>query len=138
MSKTFLLEIVTPQAVLLSEEVEEVICPGTDGEFGVLPNHSKLLTSLNPGVIIYKKDGAKTVIAGGGGFAEVGPKKTTLLVDSGVLATEIDLDKATKDAEVASKVLAGLTLEDSEYLNAYAANKTAAVIKQAAEINASK
>lgn len=135
MANTFLLEIVTPQRVLLSEEVNEAICPGTDGEFGVLPNHSYLLTSLNPGVIIYKQDGKKTVIAGGGGFAEVGPEKTTLLVESGVLASEINLDDAKKEAEDASKTLEGLTLEDPEYLNAYAANKTAEVSLRAAELN---
>lgn len=134
MAKTFLLEIVTPQRVLLSEEVTEVICPGTDGEFGVLPNHSYLLTSLNPGVIIYKKDGEKTVVAGGGGFAEVGPEKTTLLVDNGVFASELDLDETKKALEEANEALGGLTLQDPEYLNAYAAQKTAEVKLRATEI----
>jgi len=138
MSKTFLLEIVTPERVLISEEVEEVICPGTDGEFGVLPDHSYLMTSLSPGVIIYKKDGEKTIVASGGGFAEVGPNKTTLLVDRGVFATEINLEDAKTRVSESAKAMEGKTMEDEGYLKAFSDNTTAKVDVKAAEMEAAK
>lgn len=82
MANTFLLEIVTPTKLFLSEQVEMLTAPGGEGEFGVLAGHAPFLTTLKPGELTYKigKDSHRITI--GTGYAEVTQGKATILTET--------------------------------------------------------
>lgn len=82
MANTFLLEIVTPYSLFLSEEVEEMTAPGSEGEFGVLAGHTQFLTSLKEGKLTYRKGKDKHHLSIGPGYAEVGLTKVTILAET--------------------------------------------------------
>lgn len=115
MADTFTLEIVTPSGILVSEETTEVTAPSTEGEFGVLPNHTDYITALKPGLVSYKKDDKDCVVVVGGGYAEVSQEKTNILVDYAELATEIDKNLASEELKVAEAALAETKEDDSHY-----------------------
>lgn len=106
MSKTLLLEIVTPDRKVLSEPVDYVGAPGVVGEFGVLPNHIPFLSALGIGNLYYKVGGKSHYVFVAGGFAEVGADKVTVLADVAEKATEIDAERAQKAKERAEVRLA--------------------------------
>ena len=91
---TIHLEIVTAERQVYSEDVDIVIAPGIDGELGILPRHSPLLTVLKPGEIRVRKSGEESSIAVSGGFLEVLGNKVTILADTAEYAEEIDLERA--------------------------------------------
>ena len=76
------LRVYTPEQELLDEAVDEVIAPGVFGEIGVLPDHAALVTTLEPGVLAYRRDATLTRLTIGGGFAEVRDNVVTVLADS--------------------------------------------------------
>ena len=119
MADTFTLEIATPAEIIVSDEVETVTAPGTEGEFGVLREHTEFLTALRIGEVSYKKDDKTVFMAVGPGYAEVGPEKTTILVDSVVMATDIDLAAVTAEVAEAEKVMTGLTEDDETHASAF-------------------
>lgn len=82
MANTFLLEIVTPTKLVLSEQVDLVTAPGSEGEFGVLPGHAPFLTTLKPGELTYKIGNNTTRLTIGIGYAEVGAEKVTILTET--------------------------------------------------------
>lgn len=106
MSKTLLLEIVTPDRKVLSEPVDYVGAPGVVGEFGVLPSHIPFLSALGIGNLYYKVGGKHHYVFVSGGFAEVGPEKVTILAEIAERATEIDAERARKAKERAEARLA--------------------------------
>jgi len=118
MADIFLLEIVTPYRLLLSEEVEEMTAVGGEGEFGVLPGHATLMTTLKPGSLSYRQKGKSSHIAVSNGFAEVGPEKVTILVADADRAEEIDLEQARRDLTDAEKRLADMKDADEQYHDA--------------------
>ena len=73
------LQIVTPDRLIVREQVDEVQIPGVEGYFGVLPGHTPLLAALGEGTLWYRKGQEKTYVTLGGGFAEVLPDRVTLL-----------------------------------------------------------
>ena len=87
-------EIVTAERVVFSEDVNSVLAPGTEGELGILPNHSPLLTTLKPGELRVEKDGNQTYLAVSGGFMEVLGNKVTVLADTAERLDEIDSERA--------------------------------------------
>jgi len=94
-------ELVSPERLLLSEPVEMVVVPGTEGDFGVLPGHAPMISTLRPGVIsIYQGGTARTRIFVAGGFAEVTPERCTVLAESAVPLDEID--RAEVEGQIAS------------------------------------
>jgi F-type H+-transporting ATPase subunit epsilon len=109
------LEIITPEQVLVKEEVDMVEATGVTGEFGVLPGHTEFLTILEIGEIRYMKDGKTTSLATGGGFGEIVNDKVTFLVDSGELAENIDLARAQVAFEEAEEILKTMTIDTAEY-----------------------
>ena len=115
MAENFLLEIVSPVRKLLSKEVEEVVAPGFVGEFGVLAWHTHLITLLKAGVVTYKKGAEAGHIVIGKGYAEVGHKRTTILVDTAELPSDIDLDEAKDTLSKTEEALKKLTAYDAEY-----------------------
>ena len=82
MANTFLLEIVTPTQLVLSEQVDEVTAPGSEGDLGVLTGHAPLLTILKPGKLTYKIGKDTTHITIGAGYAEVGPDRVIILAET--------------------------------------------------------
>ena len=113
---SFRLRIVTPERLLLDEEVEEVIAPGAAGEFGVLPDHITFLTALAPGRLIYRTGGQRHVIAIFGGYAEVVDNVMTVLADGAELAGKIDLEIARRAQQEAEGALATLDVAAPEYV----------------------
>lgn len=82
MAETFLLEVVTPQSVVVSSDVEEMSAQGAYGEFGVLPGHTFYFTLITPGELSYRVKGATHTLVTGEGFAEITHDRVTVLVDS--------------------------------------------------------
>ncbi|WP_316975676.1 ATP synthase F1 subunit epsilon [Shumkonia mesophila] len=84
-------ELVTPERVLAAEEADLVVVPGGDGNFGVLPGHAPLLSTLRPGVVdIYQGDKITSRIFVAGGFAEVAEDRFTVLADEAQAVEDID------------------------------------------------
>ena len=84
MADTLKLEIVTPEAVIYSEDVDMVTLPGSEGEAGVYPNHVPLMTKVQAGELIAKKDGAEEILAIGEGFAEITGDHVAILTDNAI------------------------------------------------------
>ena len=91
MAETTEFELVTPERLLLSERVEMVVVPGSEGLFGVLPRHAPFLSTLKPGVLeVYEGGKVKERIFVAGGFAEVTPERLTVLAEEAVSVADID------------------------------------------------
>jgi F-type H+-transporting ATPase subunit epsilon len=88
------LEIVTPDRLLVREDVDEVEIPGSDGYFGVLPGHTPLLASLSVGELWYRQGQEKTYLSIALGFAEVLPDRVTILAQLAEKPEEIDVARA--------------------------------------------
>jgi F-type H+-transporting ATPase subunit epsilon len=127
MASTIRLELVTPERLLLSEEVDEVVLPGYEGEFGVLPGHTQFLAILNIGVMSYRKGSETRKIALGGGFAEVGPERVVVMAETAEHAGEIDVVRARRARDRAEASLKELSLDDESYAKAHAALQRAVV-----------
>lgn len=101
-----LLEIVAPsRQVVRSERVDEVIAPGSEGEFGVLPGHMPFLTTLKVGMLSYREGTEWHRLAVEWGYAEVGPDRVTILAEGADRASEIDLAEARQAKERAEQSL---------------------------------
>lgn len=100
------LNIVTPARPLIDAEVDQVVAPGSEGEFGVLPGHSALLVSLAPGVVRWTEAGRARRVAIGGGFAEVTQERVTVLAPVAELPEQIDADEAERRRTAAGEALA--------------------------------
>jgi F-type H+-transporting ATPase subunit epsilon len=110
-----LLEIVTPDKLLLSKEVDEVICPGTEGEFGVLPGHCQFLSTLHVGELKYRIGDVTSYMTIMWGFVDVTPKRVTVLAEVAEHAEDIDVERAkAKVVEAEAKVAAGGSREEIE------------------------
>ena len=109
------LEIITPEKVLVKEEVDMVEGSGALGEFGILPGHTQFLTILEIGEVRYTKGGITTSLATSGGFGEVDNDRVTFLLDAGELAEDIDLARAQVAMEEAQERLKELTMDNAEY-----------------------
>lgn len=107
---TLRLEIVTPEAKTYSEDVDGVTIPGIDGEYGILPLHIPLITALKPGPLKVQKGGQETLVATGGGFAEVMPDRVSVLTDMAVRGADVDESAAQAAIDRAKAALADKTL----------------------------
>ena len=103
MPDAFKFELVSPERLLVSGEVEQVLVPGSEGDMTVLAHHAPLLTTLRPGLLdIGMPGGERQRYFIRGGFAEVGPKGLTVLAETAIDLRELDasqLAQAVKDAE---------------------------------------
>jgi len=110
--KQLLLEVVTPDRLVLSTEAEVVVLPGVEGQFGVLPGHIPFLSALEIGEMYYKAGGKTEYLAVSGGFAEVTGEKVTIVAESAEVGREIDVERAKRALERAEKrIAAGKTAE---------------------------
>ena len=97
MADTLKLELVSPERLLLSEQVEMVLVPGAEGVFGVLPLHAPTLSTLRPGFVdVYQGNAVKERFFVTGGFAEVTPTSCTVLVDEAIPQARITPAFATE------------------------------------------
>jgi F-type H+-transporting ATPase subunit epsilon len=99
------LQIVTPERMLVHEQVDEVEIPGVEGYFGVLPGHTPLLAALAVGELWYRKGQEKTYLSIMYGFAEVLPDRVTILAQLAERAEEIDVERAEAARRRASERL---------------------------------
>jgi F-type H+-transporting ATPase subunit epsilon len=88
------LEIVTPYGLILSEDVDEVSCTGSEGDFGVLPGHVPFFTTLKAGMLAYKKGNTTKYVFVNWGYAEVGSERIMILADSAEKSEDIDMERA--------------------------------------------
>ncbi|MGQ9646132.1 MAG: F0F1 ATP synthase subunit epsilon [Thermodesulfobacteriota bacterium] len=91
---TFKLEIVTAERLIYSDEVSAVIAWGVEGQLGILPHHAPLMTMLQPGDLLIRKDKEEEYLVISGGFLEVRPDKVIILADACERADEIDIARA--------------------------------------------
>ena len=107
MAEKLILEVVTPQKAIVSEEAQIVVAPGSEGEFGALKGHTTFLTSLKVGTLRYKDaTGKERYLFINGGFAEVLPDKVTVLAESAERRKDIDLSRAEQAKKRAEQRLA--------------------------------
>lgn len=128
MAETFQFEIVTPARSIFAEQVELVIIPGAGGNFGVLPGHAPLLSTIQPGVIEIREKSLGIVdqYFVDGGFAEVTPERTTVLAEEAIRVADISRDDAearlrrAHDALMAAKSLGLRSLAEHDVKTAEA------------------
>jgi F-type H+-transporting ATPase subunit epsilon len=108
------LELVTPSRLVLSVEADMVVVPGGDGDFGVLPGHAPLLSTVRPGVLdVYRDDAIESRIFVAGGFAEVVGSRMTVLAEEAVPLGDIDATGAAARLERAREA-ADSAADDAE------------------------
>jgi F-type H+-transporting ATPase subunit epsilon len=91
---TMHLEIITAERQVYSDDVELVLAPGIEGELGILPHHAPLMTALQPGEIMVRKDGEESYLAVSGGFLEVMGNRVMVLADACEHSEEIEEERA--------------------------------------------
>jgi F-type H+-transporting ATPase subunit epsilon len=120
------LEVVTPARVVLEKDVDSVVAPGSEGEFGVLPNHVSFLSGIAPGELRYTAGSEKEALSVTAGFAEVFRNKVSILVDAAERAPEIDVERAKKAMERAKERLSrDRSDKEIDYVRAEAALRRA-------------
>jgi F-type H+-transporting ATPase subunit epsilon len=112
------LEIATPTRLAVAETVDEVVAPGIEGYFGVLPGHAPFLTTLGIGVLTYRQGREERHLAVSGGFAEVRNDKVIVLADTAEMPEEIDRGRAERARERAERRLAGRGQDEIDYVRA--------------------
>jgi F-type H+-transporting ATPase subunit epsilon len=102
-----LFELATPTRMLVSVDVDEVVAPGVEGYFGVLPGHAAFLTNLAPGDVMYRSGQSEHHLAVLGGFAEVTAERVMILAENAELPEEIDRERAERARQRAEMRLQG-------------------------------
>lgn len=114
-------EIITPERVVLKDEVDQITIPTAEGEITVLPNHIPLIAVLHPGEIVAKKDKEEIAMSCSGGFIEVTPDKVLILADTAEKAEELIEVEIEKARERAQKILEEKHIDAEKYADAAAA-----------------
>ena len=133
MADRLTLELATPTRLVLSAEVDEVVIPGSQGYFGVLPGHAPLLATLGIGELTYRVGRDEYHVAVSRGFAEVLNDKVIILADAAETPADIDRARAERARERAEARLSGrATQEEIDYTRAAAALARATIRLQVA------
>jgi len=119
------LEVATPTRLVVSGEADEVVVPGSEGSFGVLPGHAPLLSLVGTGEMMYRTGREEHHLAVSGGFAEVGPDHVTILAESVERPGEIDVARARAAMERAEQRLRSQAGEEVDVTRALAARARA-------------
>jgi F-type H+-transporting ATPase subunit epsilon len=126
-----LLDIVTPEKKVFSDQVDNVYLPGADGELGVLPQHAGLVTSLQPGELRYLHNGKVETMAIGSGFAEITQTHVVVLTDMALGEGDIDIDQMEAAIQRAKEELHSdehsMDVEEIAFLQATISKSTAAI-----------
>ena len=120
MAQTLRLEIVTPEAVTYSEDVEMVTLPAIQGEMGIYPMHVPLMTQVTSGEVTVRKNGQDYFLAVGEGFVEITGNRVAILTDMAIKADDIDEAKA-EEAKKRAEARLQEKLTDEEVANVNAA-----------------
>ena len=118
---TLHLEIVTPERLAYSDDVDMVLVPGSEGELGILPHHTPLVSLLGYGELKIRKGGQEESFAIVGGFLQVRPDKVVVMAETASLASEIDLERAQEARKEAERALESGFKEGSDLSSARAA-----------------
>lgn len=121
MADRLTLEIATPTRLVVAETVDEIVIPGSQGYFGVLPGHAAFLTTLGIGELMYRIGRDEHYLAAAKGFAEVRNDKVIVLVDTAERPEEIDRGRAERARDRAERRLSGRVEEEVDYERALAA-----------------
>ena len=113
MAERLTLELATPTRLVVAETADEVVVPGIEGYFGVLPGHAAFLTTLGTGEIMYRAGRDEHYLAVSGGFAEVRNDKVIILADTAERPEEIDRGRAERARERAERRLSGRGVEEA-------------------------
>jgi len=114
MADTFKFELVSPERLLISADVREVLVPGSEGDFTVLPNHAPVIAMLRPGILrVPGLDGQLGEVFVRGGLADVGPDSLTVLAEQAVPLAEVDAAMMEREIEDAEQDVAGSRDEDT-------------------------
>jgi F-type H+-transporting ATPase subunit epsilon len=116
MTQKLILSIVTPEKQLVSEEVDQVNVPGTEGDLGILHDHAPILTLLRSGQLSYEKEGETMVLVVSGGYLEVTDNRVTVLAETGEFLHEIDRERAELAKADAEKRLGETDISEEEYI----------------------
>jgi F-type H+-transporting ATPase subunit epsilon len=127
------LEIVTPARLAYSDEVDMVLVPGSEGELGILPHHTPLVSLLGVGELKIRKGGSEEVFAIAGGFLQVRPDKVVVMAETAEIDSDIDLERAQKARAEAEKALEGGFVEGADLSAARAELQRALVRIRVAE-----
>jgi len=128
-----LLEIVTPERLAYSDEVDSVQLPGIEGELGVLPHHAPLISTLGAGELRLRKGGQEESFAIVGGFLQVLPDKVVVMAETADMASEIDLEKAQEARRNAEQVLESGYVEGADLAAARASLQASLIRIRVAE-----
>ena len=116
MSEKLILNIVTPEKLLVSEEVDQVNVPGFEGDLGILYDHTPILTNLRSGQLSYEKDGETIALVVSGGYLEVTDNRVTILAEAGEFVHEIDRERAERAQAQAEELLGKTDLSEEEFI----------------------
>ena len=133
MADELMLEIVTPEKMAFSGNVEEVTIPGTEGEFGVLRGHEALLSSVDIGQLNFTRNNKKIYYAVNTGYAEVTGNKVTILIETAERADQIDVTRARRAKDNAEARLEKIAKDSEEFEKARVALMRAIVRLSIAE-----
>jgi F-type H+-transporting ATPase subunit epsilon len=135
MAGNIMLEVVTPDRSVVSDEAQIVVAPGEFGEFGVLIGHTSFLTTLKTGMVRYKDaGGSERLVFVSSGFSEVLPNKVTILAESAERRRDIDIERARAAMKRAEQRLAEASKrEDIDFRRAQVALQRAVVRIRIAE-----
>lgn len=104
MADTMLLQLVSPERMLVEEQVTEAQIPALEGYIGAMPGHAPLLSALKPGgVLTYTANGQQKTLAVYGGFVEILPDRVRVLADAAEFASEINREKAAQRLQAATR-----------------------------------
>lgn len=115
MSDTLELNIVTPQKLVVSEEVDQVNIPGSEGDLGILYDHAPILTTMRAGTLSYEKGSETISMVVSGGYAEVTENRVIILAETVELLTEIDTERAMAARKAAEERLSRGDLSQEEF-----------------------
>jgi len=122
MAENIKLEIVAPDKLVVDDQAQIVMAPGSEGEFGILSGHTPFLTSLKIGAVTYKDaSGTERLVFVSGGFSEALPNKVTILAESAERRRDIDEDRAKEAMKRAEERLVSGKSDEVDFLRAQAA-----------------
>ena len=113
MADTFRFDLVSPERVLVSEDVAEVIVPASEGDFGMLPNHAPIIASLRPGALTVRGSGGERKYFVRGGLAEGRPEQLTVLAQRAMPLDELDREEIAQEIQWAKEDLEDAGDEDA-------------------------
>ena len=116
MSEKLILSIVIPEKLLVSEEVDQVNVPGSEGDLGILYDHAPILTNLRSGQLSYEKEGETIALVVSGGYLEVTDNRVTILAETGEFVHEIDRERAERAQAQAEELLGKTDLSEEEFI----------------------